>query len=84
MAVSVTSVLLGFRTQLTEKNPVLITEDRLSLFVGHALVLLRTQILLDPFFPDNRYQLLPRNSSSEIRFGWMPTQGAVDRDLGVC
>ena len=52
-AVCVTSVILGVRTQLAgEGAAALTTEFCLSLLVGLALVLLRTQILHEPFFSE--------------------------------
>ena len=72
-AVSVTSVILGVRTQLTEEGPALTTEFYLSLLVDHTLVIVRIQILHDPLFSHIRYLSLHSDMIYEHPIGWFPT-----------
>ena len=80
-AVSVTSVILGVRTQLAEKGPALTTEFCLSFLVGHALVFLRTQILHEPVFSHSGYQIPHSDFIYEHPMGCLPTHRAVSEIL---
>ena len=78
-----TTVLLGVRTQVTEEDLALITEDHLFCLVGHTLVLLRIQIFHEPFLSDNEHLLLQRNVIYISLVAWLPTRGAVGRKFDV-
>ena len=79
-----TSVHVGVRAELTEVDPGLHTEDPLGLLVGHTLMLLRAQELLEAGLSGNGHQLLQNNVGSEVLLlGWFPTHRALDRELAV-
>lgn len=83
-AVSVTSVILGVRTQLAgEGAAALTTEFCLSLLVGLALVLLRIQILHEPVFSHSGYQIPHSDVPYEPIIVWLPTYRAEVRDSEV-